>query len=120
MINSDFIPDLFDKEMALLGILDSECKVIDVNDKALELVGLKKSDVLNCYFPDTAWWTWTNEQDRKMLVETLQNALLGQSSSFETSHIDIDGNEVRVLFMANPVSLGNGGRISVIGITELF
>jgi PAS domain S-box-containing protein len=115
-----FIPDLFDKDTALLGILDSECRVVDVNDKALELVGLKKDDVLNQYFPDTAWWKWTNVEERKMLIGTLQNALLGQSSSFETSHIDVDGNKVRVLFIANPVSLENGGRVSVIGVTELF
>jgi hypothetical protein len=55
-----------------------------------------------------------------MLIDTLQNALLGHSSSFETSHLDVDGNKVSVLFMANPVSLENGGRVSVIGITELF
>ena len=119
-MNTDFIPDLFDKDNTLLGILDSEGRIIDVNDKALELVGLEKDDVLNQYFPDTAWWIWTDAEERKMLVETLQNALLGQSSSFETSHLDVDGNEVRVLFMANPVSLENGGRVSVIGVTELF
>ena len=120
MNTADFLPDLFDKDTALLGILDAECKIIDVNDKALELVGLKKDDVLNQYFPDTAWWIWTDIEERKMLINTLQNALLSHSSSFETSHIDVDGNKVRVLFMANPISLENGGRISVMGITELF
>lgn len=105
---------LFDQSALLAGVLDKDCKLIEVNNRALNLIGAKSEDVLGHYFPDTPWWT--NDKEKSTLVLALNQAIAGEVSSFEASHLGIDGSTVHVIFTATPIVLENDIQIEVMGL----
>lgn len=105
---------LFDQSALLTGVLDKDCQIIEVNQRALELIGVERDEVLGKYFPETPWWT--NEREKALLILTLNQALLGETASFEATHIAVTGEITHVIFTATPIFLGNEIQIAVTGL----
>lgn len=105
---------LFDQSAFLAGVLNKDCQLIEVNQRALDLIGANRRDVLGKYFPETPWWT--NEREKSMLVLALNQALSGEISSFEAEHLGVTGEITYVIFTATPIFLENDIQIEVTGL----
>lgn len=105
---------LFDQSSFLAGVLNKDWQLIEVNQRALELIGADSCDVLGRYFPETPWWT--NEREKAMLILALNQALSGEISSFEATHLSVTGEIIYVIFTATPIFLENDVQIEVTGL----
>lgn len=105
---------LFDQSSFLAGILDQEGRLVEVNATALHAFEANKEDVLGQYFPDTPWWT--DSEDRMKLTKALARAQQGQHAAFETTHTLPDGKEMNVMFSAMPIFLEDGVWVGVVGV----
>jgi PAS domain S-box-containing protein len=57
---------------------------------------------LGKYFWDCPWWTHSTEQ-QTILKSSVQKAASGESSAFETTHVDFHGEVHHVLFSIKPI-----------------
>ncbi len=105
---------LFDQSPLLIGILDHRARLLEVNQRALAVIGVEREAVVGRYFPDTAWWS--QPEQREALVEALRAAYEGQSITLEVSHLTTEQQEIRVLLQSNPVTIHNTLYLAVTGI----
>ncbi|MBY0455506.1 MAG: PAS domain S-box protein [Burkholderiaceae bacterium] len=105
---------MFEQSSFLAGILDQHGHLIEVNETALKVIGLRREEVLGKYFPDTPWWSHTG--DKVALERAIKAATQGTYACFEVMHPTISGGEITVLFHAVPVLAGQDRYIAVTGI----
>ena len=105
---------LFEQSTFLAGILDEQGRMLDVNSTALRYTDATREEVLGQYFPDTPWWR--NPQDRAKLIDVLEQAYAGQTSTCEVSHPLPAGGTIDVLFSATPIRLESHTRLAVVGV----
>ncbi len=105
---------LFEQSGFLAGILDQSGHLLEVNQAALDVIGLRREEVTGRYFADTSWWS--RQADRHALAATIQAAATGTAGSFEAVHPHTGGGEITVLFHAVPVQTGGKHYIAVTGI----
>ncbi len=105
---------LFEQSVFLAGILDPQGRITDVNSKALSLTDLPREKIIGQYFPNTPWWS--NSEDRSRLMDALRLAYQGTASSFEARHPNQSGDPISVLFSAMPITLDNGIQVAVVGV----
>ena len=105
---------LFEQSNFLAGVLDSTGHLLEVNERALAVIGRRKEEVLGCYFPDTPWWT--SAEDKNALEQLLRRAAAGQAGSIEADHPMAAGGAMTVLFHAIPVNAGEESLIAVTGV----
>lgn len=104
---------LFEQSDFLAGILDAQCCVREINQRALQVIGQPAAAVLGQPFSETPWWS---AADRPRLREALQRALSGQADSFEVVHRSADGRDITVLFHVIPVQVAQTTLLSVTGV----
>lgn len=128
---------LFEQSGFLAGIIDRSGKLLEVNQTALDVIGMRREDVVGRYFPETPWWS--RSEDKMKLHQSIEAAARGVSTCFEMMHptanshnghneININNNNnnvnnnnnnnnnITVLFHAVPVCAGNERYIAVTGI----
>ena len=86
----------------LIGILDPEGVVFQVNNKALELIGQHQQDVIGQEVWTTSWWSHSPEEAIK-IKEAVMMAAEGKSCRFETSHMTLEGETILADLTFNPV-----------------
>jgi PAS domain S-box-containing protein len=109
-----FFSALFDQSNFLAGILNSDGRLLEVNDRALTVIGSRRDDVTNQYFQDTPWWS--NAKDRARLQASIVAANAGETASFEVEHPVASGGKVDVMFCTKPVLVGSQYYIAVTGV----
>lgn len=91
-----------DQTVQLMAVLDTQGKILFVNQTALAITQGKKSDYIGKYFYDTPWWNWSSE-----LIEFIQisvkKVLKGESVKRDVIHYDFRGNLIHVEFVMNPI-----------------
>ena len=98
---------ILDTSFQLFGMLDLEGNLIDVNQTALNLDGLPKSEVLGKPLWETPSWAYSSElQDR--LRAAIKTAASGESVQFEVTHPTPDGQKEYVEFSLRPVKDDDG------------
>ncbi len=105
---------LFEQSGFLAGILDQSGRLLEVNQTALAVIGLRREEVIGQKFADAPWWS--RDEDRAALAATLQAAAAGAAGSFEAVHPHTGGGEMTVQCHAVPVQAGNERYIAVTGI----
>lgn len=107
------LSSLFDQSGYLIGVLDQETRLIEVNRHALETVGATFEEVIGQRFEDTPWW---RESDKPGLRHCLAKGLAGEAASFEALHVRPDGSEINVLLSVIPVLVDERRYLSVMGV----
>lgn len=104
---------LFEHSGILAGVLDPDGRVLEVNQRALQLIGRSAASVVGRLFADTPWW---RDEDKPRLRASLATAADGVANSFEATHTDVRGQDFTVLFHALPVVFRGNRHILVFGV----
>ena len=105
---------LFEQSSFLAGILSSDGRLLEVNDRALAAIGRHRDEVTNQYFPDTPWWS--NAEDKARLQASIMTANAGETVSFEYQSPVAVGGKIDLMFCAKPVWVGSQLYIAVTGV----
>lgn len=93
---------IFDQTFQLLGVLDVDGRLEEINNSALELVGAKPADVIGRFFWDGPWWNHDPEI-QKEVMEGVRRARSGKVHYSETVHIDAEGNRHLIHYSIKPI-----------------
>jgi len=93
---------IFDQTFQFIGLMTLDGILIEANRAALELSGIKESEVLGKPFWETPWWRHSAELQAK-LREAIKAAASGQFVRFEATHLDAQGSTHYVDFSLKPV-----------------
>ena len=104
---------IFDQAYQFAGLLALDGTVLDVNQKALDFVGLDKSDLIGKLFWETPWWRGLPDEQIK-LKEAVKKAARGEVVRFETVHPTLDGTISYRDFSLRPVMDEDGNIILLI------
>ncbi len=93
---------IFDQTFQLVGLLDREGTLLEVNETALTFGALTASKVIGRPFWETVWWEHAPAQQQRVR-EAVARAAGGEVVRFETSHARPDGSIRYIDFSVKPV-----------------
>jgi PAS domain S-box-containing protein len=98
---------VFDDPMSFLGILDTDGRLLDVNDRAREFAGISEDEATGRLFWTLPWWAHSDvEQDR--VRSAIDRAAEGEFVRFETTNVGEDDDVVHLDTSLRPVTLEDG------------
>lgn len=104
---------IFDQTFQMVGLLDLDGKLIEVNKKAVEISGLPNSDkMLGTYFGDSFAWNIGNA--RKLVKEGVEKAKIGKTSNFETIITDWKNNHIEIAVIIKPIFNTNSEIVNIL------
>ena len=104
---------IFNSSYQLIGLLDPDGTVLEANQTALNLGGLKQEDVVGHPFWDTYWWRYsTDVQDR--LKAAIREAAQGKPVRYEEDVLDGENNIRTIDFTLTPVVNQQGETLLII------
>ncbi len=98
---------IFDQMFQLMGILDTEGRVRDVNRTALDRIHTTMEEVRGKFFWDTPWWSFS-EESRTRLRDAVRRAALGEHVRYRADNVDADGRRYTVDFSLRPIKDESG------------
>ena len=104
---------ILDTSFQLLGMLDIDGNLIELNRTALDLYGLPKSELLNRPFWECPAWSYLPEQQER-LCQAIKTALTGETVQFEVVHPKPDGGLEYLDFSLRPIQDETGKVIFLI------
>ncbi len=104
---------IFNATHQLIGFLDLEGNLVEVNDTALKFAGVKQDAVLGKKFWDCYWWVHSKEEQEK-LKYSFNEAAKGKFIQYETTHLNAEGKLVAIIFNLKPLFDDEGKVIAVI------
>ncbi len=93
---------IFNSTFQFTGLLSTDGMLIEVNQSALEFIGVPASQVLGRPFWDTPWWSHSTEESQR-LRETIQCAAKGEFIRLETTHRSCEGKLAVIDFSVKPI-----------------
>lgn len=93
---------VFNSTQILLGLLTPDGAVLEINNVALDLVGLKPEDVVHKPFWETPWWAHDPTEQEK-IHHAIGLCSKGMAQSFEVTNRTLDGSLQWIDFAVRPV-----------------
>ncbi len=93
---------VLDMSFQLMGMLSTDGKLIEVNQTALDLVKVSKSEVMDKPFWEGPWWKHSTELQEK-IRNAVQTAASGESVRFEVTNLRAEGWVDYLDFSLKPV-----------------
>ena len=93
---------IFDQTTQLVGLLDSNGILLEVNHTALDMIGASIDDVRNHPFIDCPWWNH-DESLKNRLIKAIEEAKEGKLVRFPATHISKNGEVRHIDFSIKPV-----------------
>ncbi|WP_256301236.1 PAS domain-containing protein [Haloarchaeobius salinus] len=104
---------VFDDPMSFLGILDTDGRLLDVNDRACEFAGVTADEATGHLFWRLPWWDHSDaEQDR--ISSAIERAADGEFVRFKTTNVGDDGEVVHLDTSLRPVVRDDGTVASIV------
>ncbi|HVZ31212.1 MAG TPA: PAS domain S-box protein [Polyangiaceae bacterium] len=103
---------IFEQQHHLAGILSVDGTVLDINQRALQLAGVQREQVLGLPFWNTVWWSHSPEL-QACLRDAVRAAAQGQHVQFEAQHPRADGGMSTISFSLRPV-LDEAGEVELL------
>jgi len=104
---------IFNDPHLLVGLLDTDGTVKNINDTALEYVDASRDDVVDDPFWETPWWT---DKYRATVKQWIASAADGEYVEYEADHPTGDGGKATVEGIFRPVT-GDDGTVSRIMVS---
>ncbi len=103
---------IFDQTFQMVGLMDLDGRIIEVNKKAIEISGISNSDkMIGTYFGDFSTWHLGNSKN--LIKESIENAKQGQITNFETAISDWKNNRIDVSVVVKPIFDANGEIVNI-------
>ena len=93
---------IFDLSFEFLGLLSPEGILLDVNQTALNFIGMTASKVIGKPFWETPWWSFS-EETQNDIKKAIKTAATGKIFHGVTTHIDKNGKEKTIDYTVKPV-----------------
>ncbi|WP_243397392.1 PAS domain S-box protein [Crocosphaera subtropica] len=93
---------IFHQTFELIGLLDLEGRLVEVNLTALNSMGLKVDEIRETLFWENPWWGDSSELQTQIKTAILE-AKQGENIRFETTYLDSNGQNNNVDFSLKPV-----------------
>ena len=104
---------IFNQTFQMIGVLDPDGTVNEVNQTALDFAGSQEQDIVGRPFWEAPFWTHDPEVGGR-LRDAVQSAARGEFCRFETTHINREGHRRHVDFSLKPVRDSEGKVIMLI------
>ncbi len=104
---------IFNSSFTFIGFLDTNGILLEANDTAVNIAGIKHSDVIGKYFWDCYWWQ-ISKQAQKELKVSFQKTLMGETVEYEVAVWIANKTPITILFTLKPIFDENGKVIYVI------
>jgi len=102
---------IFDDPNLLVGLLDTDGRIEEVNRTAVEYAGVDPADVIGEDFWETPWWTAEMREDVR---EWVQLAVDGEYVSYEATHPNPRGDPITVQGFFRPVTDDAGSVTAIV------
>ena len=103
---------IFDSAFQFVGLLSPQGIVIEVNQTALDFVGLGREDVVGLPYAETPWWDHSDEAQAQ-IRRAIEAAAAGEFCRFEVDHHGVDGATTTVDFSLKPI-LDDEGQVALL------
>ena len=104
---------IFDQTFQMIGLLDLDGTLIEVNRTALELINKKEMDVKGRLLWETQWWSHAPEEQEKIRLAVAE-ASKGRVVRFETTNRASDGRVLNMDFSLKTVQDMEGKAINLV------
>jgi len=104
---------LFDQSHEFLFILDPTGKIINVNNTALDSIGIKKEQLLDRHFFDIEWWK-DDGKNKQKVSDSIHKVLNNEKTRVELIVNDSLNQECIIDFSIKPVIDNNNNTIMII------
>ncbi|WP_144900771.1 hybrid sensor histidine kinase/response regulator [Halobellus captivus] len=102
---------IFDDPNLLVGLLDTDGTLVDVNQTAIEYVRVSRDDVVGEDFCDTPWWA---DERRDDVREWVDAAAAGEYVEYESTHPNPRGRPITAEGYFRPVTDTEGTVTSIV------
>lgn len=104
---------IFDNSTNLVGLLQPDGTLIDINETALASTNVPIEHLINKPFWETPWWTHSTQLQEK-LKASIHQAATGKRNHFEMTYTNPEGNAAQVEFTVSPIFSNEGEVIYLI------
>jgi PAS domain S-box-containing protein len=94
---------IFDGTFELIGLLDTEGVLLEINRTALLAIEVTSDDVIGRAFWTTPWWTYSPTELQLQIQQAIVRAATGELVRFETNPVLADGTNVWVDLSITPI-----------------
>ncbi|WP_299235004.1 PAS domain S-box protein, partial [Natronomonas sp.] len=98
---------VFEDPEMLVGLLETDGGVIDINETALDYASNDKSDILGEPFWEGDWWSHSSDLQED-LKDWIERAAAGEYISYQAEHPDQDGDSRFIMGTIRPVAGESG------------
>ena len=104
---------VFDDPNILVGLLDTDGTILDINETAMEYVDVPRSTVIGESFPETPWFAHSADAQREV-QEWIERAAAGEYVDFEVGLLRPDGSPYAIEGVFRPVTDDDGEVVSLL------
>lgn len=104
---------IFNSTFSFIGFLSKEGVLLEANDTAVQMAGIRHTEVIGKYFWDCYWWQ-ISSQTQEALKKNFRKALAGESVVYEVAVWVANKTPITILFSLKPVFDDNGNVIYII------
>jgi two-component system sensor kinase FixL len=104
---------VFDQRLHLAGILSVEGRVLEANQKSLDLAGLQREQVIGRDYWDTPWWNHSADVQQRM-HSAIRAAAAGETVRFEVTSLRSDGQLATLDFSVRPIMDKDGETVFLV------
>tara|TARA_R110002073_G_scaffold149182_2_gene302663 strand:- start:2886 stop:11477 length:8592 start_codon:yes stop_codon:yes gene_type:complete len=98
---------VINNQLGLVGVIGSDGKLLEVDDRSMSIAGLSRDDVIGKHFAECAWWTY-DEAVANQMRDAMDRAFAGETVRFDVGLYSKAGNPLMIDFMMAPVRDANG------------
>jgi len=98
---------VFEDSGMLVGLLETDGELIDVNETALEYVSHAKDEIVGQPFWEGEWWSHSQALEEE-LQDWIERAATGEYVNYQSEHLDQDGNTRSIIGTIRPVTGESG------------
>jgi PAS domain S-box-containing protein len=93
---------VIDNTLGLIGVLDTNGRVVEINKTALEAGGVTRDEVIGVHAWDCSWWNF-DDRVRQQFIDTFARAMNGETVRFDTVIRMVGDSRMTIDFMLVPV-----------------
>jgi len=98
---------VINNQLGLVGVIGRDGKLLEVDDRSMEIAGLTRGDVIGKPFAQCGWWTYENAV-ADLTRDAVKRAFTGERVRYDVGLFSKCGTPLMIDFMIAPVLDGEG------------